>query len=150
MENVRRCVYLAGPVEYEGDTWRERARAFLEKLGFETIDPIRGEQLKRVGKHIESDVPDKVIVMRDLNDLRRVALTGGLVVMNLSTTSDRRKPIGTLFELQWCYDNQVPVIAVMGRDCGPNYRTHPWIRTMVTYGAPSVTAALEMVESYFT
>ncbi len=150
METVKRFVYLAGPVEYEGDTWRGRAGTFVEKLGFEPIDPIRGEQLKRVGKHIESDVPDKVIVMRDLNDLRRVALSGGLVVMNLSTTSDGRKPIGTLFELQWCYDNQVPVIAVMGRDCDPNYRTHPWIKTMVTFEATSVTAALEMVESYFT
>jgi nucleoside 2-deoxyribosyltransferase len=146
---MKRAVYLAGPVEVEGDTWRARAAEALEKLGFEPINPLRGEEIKKVGKHIQSDVPDKAIVVRDKSDLRRVQLTGGFVVMNLCTTSDGRDPIGTLFELQWCVDRDVPVIAVMGRGCKPNYRTHPWIKEAVGYEASSLTDALNFIENYF-
>ena len=69
--------------------------------------------------------------------------------MNLSTTKEGRKPIGTLFELQWCWDNRVAVIAVMGRDCDPSYRNHPWIKVMVSAQVTSVTAGLKLIEEYF-
>jgi hypothetical protein len=87
--------------------------------------------------------------MRDLNDMQRIKISGGIVLMNLSTTAEGRKPIGTLFELMWCWDNRIPVIAVMGRDCDPGYRNHPWIKTMVSYEATSVTDALNLIEEYF-
>ena len=146
---MKRCVYLAGPTEIEGDTWRTKAGEKLEQMDFEPIDPMRGEQLRRVGKHLESDVPDEAIVMRDLNDLRRTALTGGICLMSLDTTSDGRRPIGTLFELMWCWLHGVPVVAVMGRNTDPMYRTHPWVKTMVTYKATSMTDALKFIEAYF-
>lgn len=144
----RRYVYLAGPVELEG-TWRKRAGEALAKMGLEPLDPLRGEDHKTVGKHIKASVPDSLLVMRDLNDMQRIKLSGGLVLMNLSTTAEGRKPIGTLFELMWLWDNRVPVIAVMGRDCDPSYKNHPWIKEMVSYEATSVTDALNLIEEYF-
>lgn len=144
----RRYVYLAGPVELEG-TWRARAGEALAKMGLEPLDPLRGEDHKTVGKHIKASVPDSLLVMRDLNDMQRIKISGGLVLMNLSTTAEGRKPIGTLFELMWCWDNRVPVIAVMGRDCAPEIKNHPWIKTMVSYEASSVTDALNLIEEYF-
>ncbi len=144
----RRLVYLAGPVEIE-DTWRKRAHIALAKMGMEGLDPMRGEEIKTVGKHLETNVPDSLLVTRDLNDLYRTKLSGGFCLMNLSTTKEGRKPIGTLFELQWCFDNNIAVIAVMGRDCDPSYRHHPWINVMVSAQVSSVTAGLKLIEQYF-
>jgi hypothetical protein len=144
----RRYVYLAGPVELQ-DTWRDRAGKALAKMGLEPLDPLRGEDHKTVGKHIQASVPDSLLVMRDLNDMQRIKNSAGFVLMNLSSTAEGRRPIGTLFELMWLWDNRVPVIAVMGRDCDPNYKNHPWIKEMVSYEATSVTDALNMIEEYF-
>ncbi len=144
----KRLVYLAGPIEIV-DTWRERAGAVLEKLGFESINPLRGEDFKKSGKYIQSDIPDTLIVMRDTNDLQRCNASGGFCLMNLAKTREGRNPIGTLFELQWCWERRLPIIAVMGAQCDPGYKNSPWIKTMVSYQATSVTDALTLIEAYF-
>ncbi|MEK0325347.1 MAG: hypothetical protein QQN63_06545 [Nitrosopumilus sp.] len=141
-------VYLAGPVEYGGDTWRERAGKFLLKLGFIPIDPLRNEKITKKGKHLESSISDEAIVGRNKYDLHRCRISGGFAIMNLSTTKDGRRPIGTLFELEWCAERDVPVVAILGKDCDPNIRTHPWIVSQVIYKATSVTDALNFIENY--
>jgi hypothetical protein len=143
-----RFVYLAGPVEIV-DTWRERAARELEAAGYTPLNPLRGEDYAQCGKHIKSSIPDQLIVTRDLNDLARTEYSGGLCLMNLSSTAEGRRPIGTLFELQWCYDHRLPVVAVMGSKCDPAYRKHPWIKVMVGYEAASVTEALALINTYF-
>ena len=144
-------VYLAGPIEVEGDTWRERAGEKLRKLGFLPVDPLRSENIRRKGKHLESDMQDAAVAGRNKYDLHRAQITGGFVLMNLNTTKDGRRPTGTLFELQWCADRDVPVIAIIGpRDCDPNIRTHPWVTSQVMHVSTSVTAALEFIEEYMT
>ena len=144
----RRYVYLAGPVELEG-SWRERASKALREMGLEPLDPLRGEEHKAKGKHIVASVPDALLVMRDLNDMQRIKLSGGLCMMNLSTTEEGRKPLATIMELMWLWLNQVPVIGIMGRDCSPEYRNHPWIKYMSSYQATSVKDALDLIEEYF-
>ena len=141
----KRIVYLAGPVEIE-DTWREKAADALEKLDFKVLNPLRGEEFKRVGKHIRSSMSDKAIVQRDINDLERVKLSGGFILMNLNSTLEGRNPIGTLFELMWSYLNHVPVVAVMGRECQPVYKNHSWIKEMVMHQATSITDAINFIE----
>ena len=144
-----RLVYLAGAVEIT-DTWRERAAKELTEAGFTALNPLRGEDYKQVGKHIVSNIPDNLIVRRDLNDLDRTQQSGGLCLMNLNKTAEGRNPIGTLFELMYCYDRGIPVIAVMSESrCDPAYRKHPWIKAMVAGEVSSVTAAIELIVSYF-
>ena len=147
---VKPEVYLAGPVEVEGDTWRERAGNKLRELGFIPIDPLRNESIRRRGKHIESDMQDSAVAGRNKYDLERARITGGFVLMNLNTTKDGRRPTGTLFELQWSADRDLPIIAIIGRECDPNIRTHPWTTSQVMHIATSVTAALEFIEEYMT
>lgn len=144
----RPYVYLAGPVEYGGDTWRERASKYLFKIGFNTIDPLRNENITKKGKHLESSIPAEAIVTRNKWDLHRTQISGGFVIMNLSSSKDGRRPTGTLFELEWCAERDVPVVAIMGKDCEPNIRTHPWITSQVMYKATSVTDALNFIENY--
>lgn len=69
--------------------------------------------------------------------------------MKLDTTAEGRSPIGTLFELQFCYDNTIPVVAVMGVDCYESIRTHPWIRHHIVKSFPTVEEAIDFVEHYF-
>jgi nucleoside 2-deoxyribosyltransferase len=144
-----RIIYLAGPIEYEGDTWRTRATEMLAKLGFKTIDPLRNEQIYKVGKHLRSDLTDKEVVRRDLDDLRRTKLSGGLVLANLNKTSTGRSPIGTLFELMWSYDNSLPVVSIMGKNCDPHIKTHPWVRYCTTCETTSLTAAVAVIGKLF-
>jgi hypothetical protein len=146
----RRYVYLAGPIEYEGDTWRKKAGEALIKLGFYPIDPLRNECIVRVGKHLASDLTDTEVVRRDLDDIKRVGLSGGLILANLNTTAAGRNPIGTLFELMNAYDNSIPVVSIMGKKCSPHIKTHPWVKYCSTCQCTSLTAALDTIERLFT
>jgi len=144
-----RLIYLAGCVEYKGDTWREKTAVALAEMGFGSIDPMRNEKIKKVGKHLESDLDDTLLVRRDIYDLDRAGASGGLMLANLNTTSDGRRPKGTLFEMQHAYDFKIPVISVMGRDCDPEIRTHPFVKYCTSYKATSLTDALRAIEHYF-
>ncbi len=144
----RRYVYLAGAVEIV-DTWRGRAATELRAAGFEPLDPMRGEICKQKGKHVVSDISGELIVSRDLNDLRRVAASGGLCLMHLKTTAEGRNPTATLCELMFCYDHGIPVIAVIGPKCSPILREHPWVHVLTAHRPTSVTAALELITTYF-
>lgn len=144
----RRYVYLAGAVEIV-DTWRARAAAELTEAGFTPLDPMRGEQCKQKGKHVISDISGELIVARDLNDLQRVASSGGLCLMHLKTTAEGRAPTATLCELMFCYDHQIPVIAVIGPKCSPLLREHPWVHVLTVHRPTSLTAALDLITTYF-
>lgn len=146
---MKRLIYLAGPIEYEGDTWRAKATELLEKLGFKTLNPLRNEQIKKVGKHLVSDLSDTEVVRRDLDDLKRTSLSGGLILANLNKTSSGRSPIGTLFELMYAYDNNIPVVSIMGKNCDPHIKTHPWVKYCTTCTVTSLTAAVEIIERLF-
>ena len=147
--NQNPCVYLAGPVE-KIDTWRKGAANRLSKIGFRPINPLRKEKVHFDGAVCTSEVSDRVIVSRDLNDLKFTERTGGLCLMKLDTTTEGRTPIGTLFELQYCFDYNIPVVAVMGVACDEGIRTHPWIRHHIVKSFPTVTEAIDFIENYFT
>lgn len=142
------CVYLAGPVE-KVDTWRKQAAKRLAKIGFQPINPLRKETISFDGSICKSEASDRVIVTRDLNDLKYTERTGGLCLMKLDTTAEGRKPIGSLFELQYCYDNTIPVVAVMGSRCDEGIRTHPWVRHHIVKAFPTVEEAISFIEDYF-
>lgn len=145
----KRYIYLAGPIEYDGDTWRKKTAEMLLGYGFTALDPLRNEKILQVGKHLTSDLSDKAIVRRDLDDMNRVKLSGGLMLANLNRTSSGRKAIGTLFELMYAYDHQIPVISIMGKECPVSLKTHPWVKYCSTYEVTSLKGAMEVITSYF-
>lgn len=147
---MRPKVYLAGPAEVE-DSWRERATKALDKLGFDVVNPMRGEKLRR-GRgegDVGSNVSDKLIVVRDHYDMNQVKLSGGFFLMNFNTTEDDRDPMGTLMELEWAYINNMPVVGILGRDTVAAIRNHPWIKELVTHPCTSLKASLNLIEQYF-
>jgi hypothetical protein len=144
----RRYVYLAGPVE-EVDTWRARASERLALLGLEGLDPMRGENIKKVGSHMTTDRPDNAVVSRDLSDMKRTAKSGGLCIMNFNTTKEGRRPGATMCELEYCRNAGIPVIAVIGKTCHPQFKNNPWVNVIASAQVTSVTAALKLIEDYF-
>lgn len=147
---MRPSVYLAGPVE-KVDTWRKLAAERLTSSGLRPINPLRNETIHfESGGVITSDIPDNAIVARDLNDLKATSLSGGFCLMNLQTSDEGRRPIGSLFELQYCYDHSIPVIAVMGEKCDRTISTHPWVRNHIVAGFPSVEEAIDFILSYMS
>jgi hypothetical protein len=122
---------------------------YLNKLDLEGLDPMRGELIKKVGKHIVTDKPDNLIVARDLNDLKRTADSGGLCIMNLNTTREGRRPGATMSELEFCRANGIPVIAIVGKMCHPQFKNNPWVNVIAAATVTSVTAALKLIEDYF-
>lgn len=145
---MRPKVYLAGPAEVE-DSWRDRATKALDKLGFDVINPMRGEKLRQKRGDIASDISDKLIVTRDHYDMNQVRLSGGFFLMNFSTTAEGRDPMGTLMELEWAWIHNVPVIGILGRDAAAIIKNHPWVKELVTHPSTSLKAALELIEQYF-
>jgi hypothetical protein len=145
---AKKVVYLAGAVELT-DTWRGRAEKELRDAGFEPLNPLRGEECKAVGKHLVTNVTDKMIVARDLNDLRQVKQSAGVCLMHFKTTAEGRQPTATIAEMMWCYLNAVPIVAVIGPKCSPVLREHPWVKVMVASQSTSLTGAIEtIIESF--
>ena len=147
---MRPKVYLAGPAEIV-DTWRERATKGLDKIGFDVINPMRGETLRSKRGDIESDITPKLIVIRDHYDMNQVRLSGGFFLMKFDTTQDDvpREPMATLMELEWAFIHNVPVVGIIGRETSARIRNHPWVKELVTHSETSLTRALELIEQYF-
>lgn len=143
-------VYLAGPAEVV-DTWRGRAAKALDKLGFDAINPLRGERLKHDRRGlIGSDCPPTLMVVRDHFDMDAAKRSGGLILMSLNTSPEGREPTATLMELEYSYIKSIPVIAIASpKLCLPRYREHPWLEVMAAYRATSLTRALKVIEQYF-
>ena len=145
-------VYLGGLVEAH-DSGREVTTHKLKQMGLEPVNPRRGEELVTEKGAIVSTtggypVTDKLMVARDLNDLRQIKLSGGFTIFNL-TPSEGRHPIGSLFEMQWCYDNTVPIITIMGHQAPPYLKHHPWITNHSTHILSNLPHTLNLIEKYF-
>lgn len=144
-------VYLAGPIEIK-DTWREETEKALKIRGLDPIDPIRNEKTQINSFGVPGpppDLPGSLVVARDLSDLRETKYSGGFVLMNLNTSDEGRRPIGSLFELQWCYDNQVPCIVFMHEETtDPSIFCHSWVHNHATHIVSTLEEALKFVEQY--
>lgn len=145
-----KTVYLAGPITgltYEECTeWRDKAKAELAKSGITAYSPMRGKGYLSDGNPIEAfnnRLPQKLstqkgIVGRDYFDATR----SDVVLCNLLGAKSRS--IGTIFELAWRYQKQLPVVLVM-EDTG-NVHDHPFINESVTYRTNNIDEGIELVK----
>ncbi len=109
-------VYLAGPITgctYNGCTdWRDYAKKKLAEGGLVGLDPMRGktflEKETNVGNNYAHPLgTPRGIMTRDHWDCTRCDV---LLVNLLGAT---RVSIGTVMEIAWAYDNQIPVILLI-------------------------------------
>jgi nucleoside 2-deoxyribosyltransferase len=109
-------VYLAGPITgcTYGDCtdWRDYAKKKLAEAGIIGLDPMRGktflEKETNVGNNYAHPLgTPRGIMTRDHWDCTRC----DVLLVNLIGAT--RVSIGTVMEIAWAYDNQIPIILLI-------------------------------------
>jgi nucleoside 2-deoxyribosyltransferase len=143
-------IYLCGPItgmSWEQATgWRRQATAFLEKHGFEVLDPMRGkEAFLRGTDSIPIDLPFRYpneILHRDRFDVTR---SDALLANFLHA---ERPSIGSDFELAWATEQRKIIVLIAKPDS--LYAQHPFVRYAVTYLTDSIEDGCEWLACNLT
>jgi nucleoside 2-deoxyribosyltransferase len=139
-------VYLAGPItglSYDDSTeWRQH---FIDNIpdGVAALSPLRGKKyLLKDEKSINHSYEDsllatqRAIYARDRFDCTRA----DVVVANLLDAT--KVSIGTVMEIAWAADNNIPVVLIM-EDSG-NVHDHPMIREACAFRTNNVDDAIHV------
>ena len=149
-------VYLSGPMQgltlREATEWRnEVAEAFMD-FEIEVLDPMRDLEgdpddiidclmadIHTVQSIDPSMLTDRGIVVRDHNDTTR----SDVLIVNLLGAKERS--IGSVAELAWAYDHQIPTIVIIEPSGNPH--EHPFVRAFSAYRVDSVERAVRVAKS---
>jgi nucleoside 2-deoxyribosyltransferase len=142
-------VYLSGPIsglDYnESVAWTNEAKNILwDQYGIEGYRPLRGKHFLKdkglIGVHGYKDAiaSQKGVYRRDKNDVK----TSDAVLVNL--LGAKRISIGTMFEMAWAEDNNVPVVLVM-EDEG-NCCEHMFPLEAAMYRVNNLEQAIELID----
>lgn len=140
-------VYLAGPITgctYEGCTsWREFAKYALAKNDIVGLDPMRAKDYLANEKCISNDYDTPLscargIMTRDHWDCIR----SDVVLVNLIGAT--KVSIGTIMEVAWAWDNDVPVVLVMEEN---NIHSHAMLNEATGFRVFTLEAGLEIVKA---
>ncbi len=108
--------------------WRDKVTEALQKVGIDTLNPVRDFDILHVGA-------DKVFFTRDFEDVKRC----NCVLANLLPAD--RVSIGTMFEIAWAFCLGKPIIVVMNK---PDLiHNHPFVRTAATAIVRNLHQAIE-------
>lgn len=131
---MKHYVYLAGPITgltYDGASdWREKFSARMNSDKVECLSPLRGKEFLRGQGVLHSGTYDgslttgKAITRRDYFDCTRSTV----VFINLKDS--QRVSIGTVMEIAWAYQKQIPTIVVMEPG---NIHSHVMLNESSTY-----------------
>jgi len=135
-------IYLAGPMESTTlsalDEWRQLAIRKLRdwKPGMRIINPV---DLSVFGDPDHPLYADKAVLQRDLQHVQQSTL----VLANLQTAN--KVSIGTVMEIAWAYQAQIPVIAI----ADPKYHDHCMIRGASIAIVEDLASALDLIETMY-
>lgn len=150
--------YLAGPIAgctyEEAIDWREdfintyhevcevrspmRGKGFLSR--YDTM-PDDSEALEKLGESLSplarAVASKHAIMVRDYWDV----ISSDCVIINLLNT--KKRTIGTLFELAWCYEHRIPAIVIMEEDSDFQ---HPFVQEAAWVIVSSIDEAKDALE----
>ncbi len=155
-------VYLAGPINgltYEAS---EEWRAYIAKHApdhVQTYTPMRGKEfLNKPGNvlddqrfHYSNQSPDhhydhplltpKAILSRDFYDVR----SSDVIIANLTNTS--RVSIGTVMEIAWAYQAQIPVILIIEPIGEASVHHHPMVMESANFIVHTLWEAVDVLKA---
>jgi nucleoside 2-deoxyribosyltransferase len=143
-----KTVYLAGPITgctYKGCTdWRTEVNKQLANFSVYGLDPMRGKEYlgKEVclGNNYANPLScPRGIMTRDHWDCTRCDL---LLVNFLGAT---KVSIGTVMEIAWAFDNQIPIILVMEPE--GNLHDHAMINEATGFRVSTLEDAVTIVQA---
>lgn len=145
-------VYLAGPISQvshdEASTWRAVVAGELDKLGIDSLDPLRGKHRFLAHKPAgdveytarNHGITPQQIVIRDKADIRK----SDLVLVNFLDVAKRGLMVfGSTMEISYAADQGKPVIIVTN-DCASPWLTYHSIRIV-----PTLEEAIAVIHQYF-
>ena len=150
MNTVFSC-YLAGPISgltYDGaQSWRDVAKAELEKISIKALSPLRAKEYLRGIPALTKDCAgygelncmssSRGIMTRDHYDATR---SDALLVNLLGATS---VSIGTVMEIAWGWDNGLPVVVVMEEK--GNVHEHAMINEAIGFRVTTLEEAIHVI-----
>jgi nucleoside 2-deoxyribosyltransferase len=133
---MKQLVYLSGPMggcTYEEmSTWRAEATKLLDSPSLKCISPTRS-----FSATYQPPETDKWINRRDYTDCVR----SQCVLVNFQGM--KHISIGTVMEIAWAYQRQIPVICICEPD-GP--QNHPMLKDSITHEVKSLKEAVLAVK----
>jgi nucleoside 2-deoxyribosyltransferase len=140
-------VYLAGPITgltfNEAQDWRDAAVQRFKDNGIIAYSPLRAKDylkkyatLSGTGEEYANEnvmSTQKAVVCRDKWDATRC----DLLFVNL--LGAKTVSIGTMFELAWAYDHQIPIVCAIEKG---NIHDHMFVREVIAFPLPTLEAAL--------
>lgn len=140
-------IYLAGPISGcsygECTDWRDFVTGQLEPDGIQCLSPLRGKEYLRSEKVIDGSYPQQVlscdrgIMTRDYFDCTRA----DAVLFNLLGAT-QKVSIGTMMELAWAYQKQIPAIFCI--EPTGNIHDHPMTREAMGFRVDNLPAAIHV------
>lgn len=137
-------IYLAGPIAGitfdDATEWRDSVSKLLNTSTTKCFSPLRGKEYLKGSGVLSNGTYDgtmtsqKGIMGRDYFD----CTTATLVIFNLLDT--KRVSIGTMMELAWCYQKQIPTIVIMEEQ--GNLHDHVMVREAITYRVKTIDEAI--------
>jgi nucleoside 2-deoxyribosyltransferase len=138
-------VYLSGPIAgltyAEDSDWREYVtRCFPPHI--QGVSPLRGHRmLENMGPITNGMLEHPLRTDRAINTRNRFdTLQADAVLVNLLGTS--RVSIGTVMEIAWAYDHNIPVVVAIEPEGNPH--EHPMLRDCASFRVASLDEAIEM------
>lgn len=138
---MKTIVYLAGACECETKEVRSGWRKECEELlagdvgsGFSVFNPLAFFDYDCLRHQSESEV--------FRFEHRAVVQKANVVLVNLTNI---RRSVGTICELAWAYDHDVPIVAF-----GSTLDLHPWILTMCDRIVSNLEGAVEYIKEYYS
>ena len=147
---MKHYIYLAGPITgltFEGATdWRDNVSKLLNSDKVECLSPLRGKDFLLNAGVLHAGTYDgvlttgKAIMRRDYFDCTRASA----VLVNLLEAE--RISMGTVMELGWCYQAQIPTVVIMEKN---NIHNHVMVNEACTYTVTSMEEAIETIKFLF-
>lgn len=141
-------IYLAGPITGitfdKATDWRFCVSMALNTDQVRCLSPLRGKDYLKKEGTLHSGTYDgtltsaKGIMGRDFFDCTR----SSVVIFNLRDAE--RVSIGTMMELAWCFQKQIPTIVVM--EASGNLHDHVMVREAITYRVLDVEEAITVAK----
>jgi nucleoside 2-deoxyribosyltransferase len=141
-----KSVYLAGPITgctYQGCTdWRKKAIERLKEFDIEGLDPMRAksylEAFVEMGNEYNHPLSSaRGIMTRDHWDCTRC----DIVLVNF--IGAKTVSIGTVMEVAWAWDNQIPVVMAIEESGNPHH--HAMINEATGFRVQTLEEAIETV-----
>lgn len=162
---MKKKLYMCGPITgltyNESLEYRKHLEERLQDLGFETFCPMRGKafleqdmgnkKLPNSFAHTKNShlpfVNEQSIFMRDRFDV----LNSDMIIANFLPVEtveieNQIVSIGSVFEIAWAMDYNIPVIAIMTKN---NIHQHLFIRRACMEIVPDLETAINVISVYF-